>query len=173
MTARTILLRLYPWIGKAVHSRWRVRRGVYQQEAQDILLAFTRVNGHVPNTLALRLQGFLGRLHGEWFPKDWRPHPTYTEVVGDFLWWLDLAESWGTTPTKRAAPKPRSKRRREPLAEQPPRLLHMLSLPKGVTQREFITTWRRFLKANHPDLNPDQTTEERARFKDAVSLWRR
>jgi DnaJ-class molecular chaperone len=49
----------------------------------------------------------------------------------------------------------------------------MLSLPKGVTQREFITTWRRFLKANHPDLNPDQTTEERARFKDAVSLWRR
>jgi len=98
MTARTILLRLYPWIGKAVHSRWRVRRGVYQQEAQDILLAFTRVNGHVPNTLALRLQGFLARLHGEWFPKDWRPHPTYTEVVGDFLWWLDLAESWARPP---------------------------------------------------------------------------
>jgi hypothetical protein len=172
---RSILTQLYPWIGKAVHTRWRVRRAFYQQEAQDILLAFGHVNGHVPNALALRLQGFLGRLHGEWFPPDWRPNPTYAEIVRDFHWWLNLAECWGTARTTRKTKgaKPRATRRREPLAEQPVRLLRLLKLPRECTQREFLSKWRGFLKENHPDLNPDQTADERRQFKEAVALWRR
>ena len=167
-----MLTRLYPWIGKVVHSRWRVKRAVYQQEAQELLMAFARVNGHVPSGLALRLEGFLARLHGEWFPIDWRPHPTYAEVVRDFRWWLELAEGWSEPPTRTRKPK-QPRPRHEPLAEQPIRLLRMLSLPRDVTHREFLVTWRRFLKDNHPDLNPDQTADERERFKEAVSLWRR
>ncbi|HXF55521.1 MAG TPA: hypothetical protein VNK52_15510 [Hyphomicrobiaceae bacterium] len=174
-SARSVLGRLYPWIGKAVHARWRVRRSVYQQEAQDLLMAFGRVNGHVPQALALRLHGFLARLHGEWFPPDWRPDPTYAEILRDFHWWLDLAESWRDTRSERArkAATPRAKRRREPLAEQPARLLRLLALPAGCTQREFLAKWRRFLKENHPDLNPGQTAEERRRFQEAVALWQR
>ena len=173
--AHTVLTQLYPWIGKAVHTRWRVKRGFYQQEAQDILLAFGRTNGHVPSALGLRLQGFLGRLHGEWFPPDWRPNPTYAEIMRDFDWWLGVAECWGDARTTRKPKKaaPRAKRRREPLAEQPVRLLRLLALPKECTQREFLGAWRRFLKANHPDLNPDQTADERRRFKEAVALWQR
>jgi hypothetical protein len=173
--ARSVLTQIYPWIGKAVHSRWRVRRAVYQQEAQNILLAFGHVNGHVPSALALRLQGFLGRLHGEWFPPDWRPNPTYAEIMRDFHWWLNLAECWGNARTTRKpkGARPRARRRREPLAEQPVRLLRLLALPKECTQREFLTKWRGFLKANHPDLNPDQTADERRRFKEAVALWQR
>jgi hypothetical protein len=173
--AGNVLTQLYPWIGKAVHTRWRVRRAFYQQEAQDILLALGRTNGHVPSVLAVRLQGFLGRLHREWFPPDWRPNPTYAEIVRDFDWWLNLATCWGTARTTRKpkGTKARTARRREPLAEQPVRLLRLLLLPKECTQREFLTKWRGFLKANHPDLNPDQTAEERRHFKDAVALWRR
>jgi hypothetical protein len=59
------------------------------------------------------------------------------------------------------------------MAEQPPTLLRILALPANCTRTRFLTTWRRFLKANHPDLNPDQTPEERRRFKEAVALWRR
>jgi hypothetical protein len=170
-----ILAQLYPWIGKAVHSRWRVRRAVYQEEAQNLLLAFGRANGHVPSALALRLQGFLGRLHREWFPPDWRPNPTYAEVVGDFDWWLGVAECWGDAPAARKPKKApaRGKRRREPLAEQPARLLRLLSLAPDCTQREFLAAWRRFLKANHPDLNPGQNADERRQFQEAVALWRR
>ena len=36
-----------------------------------------------------------------------------------------------------------------------------------------MTAWRAFLKRNHPDLNPDQTPEERRLFAEAVGLWRR
>jgi len=174
-TARALLLQLYPWIGKAVHTRWRMRRAFYQQEAQSILLSFGHTNGHVPSALALRLQGFLGRLHGEWFPPDWRPHPTYAEIVRDFRWWLDLAESWGDARVTRAPKRKKAppKRRHEPLAEQPVRLLRLLKLPKECTQREFLAKWRGFLKANHPDLNPDQSADERRQFKEAVALWRR
>jgi hypothetical protein len=175
-TARTLLSELYPWIGKAVHTRWRVRRAFYQQEAQNLLLALARTNGHVPNALALRLQGFLGRLHGEWFPPDWRPNPTYAEVMRDFRWWLNLADSWSEPRTKARAAKrakPRQKGRREPLAKQPARLLRLLALPADCTQREFLAKWRRFLKANHPDLNPHQSADERRRFKEAVALWQR
>ena len=174
--ARLVLIRLYPWIGKAVHSRWRVRRTVYQQEAQAILMAFTSVNGHTPHALSLRLQGFLGRLHGEWFPADWRPNPTYAEVMHDFDWWLRVAEGWGDPRTARGRARPGKRkggRRREPLAKQPARLLHLLRLEEGCTQREFLTKWRHFLKANHPDLNPHQTPDERRRFQEAVALWQR
>lgn len=175
--ARSVLGRLYPWIGKAVHSKWRVRRAVYQQEAQSILLAFGHVNGHVPHALALRLHNFLARLHGEWFPPDWRPNPNYAEVVRDFHWWLELAECWGEAraprPKKAARAKSGTRGRREPLAKQPPRLLKLLSLPAGCTQREFLVKWRRFLKANHPDLNPGQSADERRRFQEAVALWQR
>jgi hypothetical protein len=174
-TARTVLTQLYPWIGKAVHSRWRIRRAVYQQEAQSILLAFGRVNGHAPNALSLRLQGFLGQLHTEWFPADWRPSPTYAEVLRDFDWWLRMAEGWGEAPARRTrgTTKGRATRRREPLARQPARLLRLLKLKEGCTQREFLTRWRGFLKANHPDLNPHQSADERRRFKEAVALWQR
>ena len=175
--ARSVLIRLYPWIGKAVHSKWRVRRAVYQQEAQSILLAFGHVNGHVPHALSLRIQGFLARLYGEWFPPDWRPNPTYAEIVRDFAWWLDMAEGWGEVrparAKKTAKAKSGGKRRREPLADQPARLLKLLSLPSGCTQREFLAKWRRFLKANHPDLNPGQSADERRRFQEAVALWQR
>lgn len=172
--ARLLLAQLYPWIGKVVHTRWRMRRAFYQQEAESILLAFGQTNGHTPSTLALRLQGFLGRLHGEWFPPDWRPEPTYAEIMRDLRWWLDLAESWSETRARTPRRKqPVRKGRREPLARQPARLLRLLALPPGCTQREFLAKWRGFLKANHPDLNPHQTADERRRFKEAVALWQR
>jgi curved DNA-binding protein CbpA len=49
----------------------------------------------------------------------------------------------------------------------------MLSLPRNSTRTQFLTAWRRFLKENHPDLNPGQSAEERLRFAEALSLWRR
>ena len=81
-----------------------------------------------------------------------------------------MAERW-------SAPPPRAKRaKRKPAGKpsgQPKRLLRLLGLPPETTHVEFTAAWRRFLKRNHPDLNPDQTPEERRRFADAVSLWRR
>ncbi len=166
-TARAFLRRVYPWIGKAVHPRWTVRRSYYQTEMDAILLALGESRGRLAPELQLRLEGFLGRLHREWFPPTWRSDPTYAEIVADFRWWLGVAERWG-------APAPRPVReRREPLAEQPGRLLSLLGLPPKCTAGRFATAWRRFLKRNHPDLNPDQTPEERRRFAEAVALWRR
>ena len=49
----------------------------------------------------------------------------------------------------------------------------MLRLPQNVSRTKFLVAWRRFLKENHPDLNPDQSAEERRRFAEAVALWRR
>jgi len=49
----------------------------------------------------------------------------------------------------------------------------MLGLPAECTETQFMSTWRSFLKRNHPDLNPDQTPDERRRFAEAVGLWRR
>jgi DnaJ-class molecular chaperone len=49
----------------------------------------------------------------------------------------------------------------------------MLRLPADCSQERFVTAWRRFLKAHHPDHNPDQSPEERRRFAEAVALWRR
>jgi len=147
-SARALLQRLRPWLSKAVHVRWTLHRSFYQKEADALLLALSRYQGRMPHDLALRLEGFLGRLHREWFPPTWRKNPTYAEVVRDFRWWLDIAR-------------------------QPEKLLRMLRLPQNVTRTKFLVAWRRFLKENHPDLNPGQTAEERRRFAEAVALWRR
>jgi hypothetical protein len=168
-TAESLLYRLYPWIAKVVHVRWRVRRSIHQEQAQDLLRTLRRCNGRVSGDLAVHLEGFLARLHREWFPDTWRPRPTYAEVVADFEWWLDVAERW--SEPRRPARAPR--RPAEPMAEQPPTLLRILALPANCTRTRFLTTWRRFLKAKHPDLNPVQSPEERRRFKEAVALWRR
>jgi len=168
-TAESLLHRVYPWIGKVVHTRWRVRRTTYQEEAQALMMRLRQCNGQVPPDVALRLEGFLGRLHREWFPQSWRPKPTYSEVVADFRWWLGMAERWHEPPPKRQ-PRQRST---EPRAKQPASLLKILALPANCTQKRFLETWRRFLKANHPDLHPDQTADERRQFKEAVAQWNR
>jgi hypothetical protein len=169
-TARAFLQRLHPWIGKAVHARWTLRRSYYQSEMDALLMALAAVRGRIPPALGLRIEGFLGRLYREWFPRTWRREPTYAEVLADFRWWLGMAERW-TEPAPKAPRRPR--RPREPLAQQPSRLLRLLALPVHCTEAQFLSAWRRFLKSNHPDLNPDQSPEERRRFAEAVALWRR
>jgi hypothetical protein len=169
--ARSLLRRLHPWLGRAVHVRWRQHRSFYQRESESLLLELERYAGPVPRDLALRLEGFLGKLHKEWFPHTWRRNPTYAEVVRDLRWWLQMAEQWSEPRNgKRArAPKVPVGQR----AKQPAPLLKMLRLPADCSKERFVTAWRRFVKANHPDHNPDQTPEERRRFAEAVALWRR
>jgi len=169
-TASAFLRRLHPWLGKAVHTNWRHRRAFYQSEADALLIALAGRRGAVPPELSLRLEGFLGKLYREWFPKTWRRNPTYAEVLSDFRWWLAMAERWSQPPVKPARAR---RAATEPRANQPKRLLRILGLGPDVSERRFVTVWRRFLKANHPDLNPDQTPEERRRFAEAVALWRR
>ena len=153
-----------------MHGRWTLRRSFYQTEVNALLTALRGHKGRMPPELGLRVQGLLGRLYREWFPRTWRREPTYAEILTDFRWWLGVAERW-------SAPPPRPKRGRraklEPRADQPARLLRLLSLPAECTASQFMTAWRRFLKRNHPDLNPDQTPEERRLFAEAVGLWRR
>jgi len=168
-TARALLRRLHPWIGKAVHVRWTVRRSFYQSEVDALLTALGGERGRMSPALSLRVQGLLGRLYREWFPRTWRRDPTYAEILADFRWWLGVAERWSEPPVKRA----RVRRIVEPIADQPRRLLRLLGLPGECTETQFMSAWRRFLKRNHPDLNPDQTPEERRRFAEAVGLWRR
>ncbi|HJQ82609.1 MAG TPA: hypothetical protein VKA21_00930 [Candidatus Binatia bacterium] len=168
-TARAFLRRLHPWIGKAVHGRWSIRRAVYQREIDTILLALAAERGRMPPELSLRLQGMLGRLHREWFPRTWRRDPTYAEILEDFRWWLGVAERWSEPPPK----APQRRGRAEPLADQPKRLLRLLGLPRECTESQFMSAWRGFLKRNHPDVNPDQSPEERRLFAEAVGLWRR
>jgi len=171
--ARALLRRLHPWIGKAVHKTWSRRRGFYQEESEALLFALTGVEGRIPTTLALRLEVFLGRLYREWFPQTWRREPTYAEVLADFRWWLQLAEGWGAERprgTRARAPRPA---KRGPLARQPEKLLKLLSLPPDCTKDRFLAAWRRYVKRHHPDLNPNQSPEERRRFAEAVALWRR
>jgi len=173
-TARALLRRLHPWLGRAVHVRWQRQRSFYQRESEALLLELTRYSGPVPRDLALRLEGFLGRLHKEWFPPTWRANPTYAEVVRDLRWWLDMAEQWSTPRNGKKPARPRSPR--VPLgkrARQPASLLKLLRLPPICSQERFVTAWRRFVKAHHPDHNPDQSPEERRRFAEAVALWRR
>jgi len=83
-TARMLLKRLRPWIGKAVHGRWTVRRSFYQSEVDALLTALHGRHGRMPPELGLRVQGLLGRLYREWFPKSWRREPTYAEILADF-----------------------------------------------------------------------------------------
>lgn len=149
--------------------RWTLRRSFYQSELDAVLIALEAERGRVPSALGLRIQGLLARLYREWFPRNWRRDPTYAEILADFRWWLGVAERWSMPP-----PKPMRRRvRTEPLADQPKRLLRLLGLPKETTESEFLSAWRRFLKRNHPDLNPEQTPDERRRFAEAVGLWRR
>jgi hypothetical protein len=170
--ARSLLRRLHPWLGRAIHARWRHKRAFYQNESEALLHDLTRYSGAIPRELALRLEGYLGRLHKEWFPQTWRRNPTYAEVVRDLRWWLDMAEGWseprnGKRP-RRPASVPLGKR-----ARQPATLLKLLKLPPDCSQDRFVTVWRRFVKDHHPDHNPDQSPEERRRFAEAVALWRR
>ncbi len=169
--ARSLLRRLHPWLGRAIHARWQRKRSVYQRESEELLHDLTRYSGPMPRELALRLEGFLGRLHKEWFPSSWRKNPTYAEVVRDLRWWLDMAEGWSEP---RTAKRPRPAR--VPVAErarQPASLLKLLKLPPDCSQERFVRAWRRFLKDHHPDHNPHQSPEERRRFAEAVALWRR
>lgn len=167
-----VLRRLYPWLGRAVHVRWTRKRSLYQEEASALLVDLAQVDGRVPSKLAFRVQGFLGRLHKEWFPRTWQNRPTYAEVIADFVWWLGIAERWSRAPASRNGKK-KKPRSTEPVADQPPELLRKLSLPRNCSQKKFMTAWRRFLKQHHPDLNPEQTDEERRHFKEAVALWKR
>jgi len=174
--ASQLLRRLRPWVSKAVHIRWTVRRSFYQEEADALLLALSRYQGRMPPELALRLEGFLGKLHREWFPPTWsKTHPTYAEVARDFRWWLDIADRWSQPkPRSRArAATARAARPKEPPSRQPPQLLRILALSQSCTRSQFLRAWRKFLKENHPDLNPDQNPEERRRFAEAIALWRR
>ena len=169
--ARSLLRRLHPWLGRAVHVRWRRQRSFYQRESEALLHDLTRYSGPIPRELALRLEGFLGHLHREWFPHTWRKSPTYAEVVRDLRWWLDMAEGWSeartTTKRPRSTRVPPAQR-----ARQPASLLKLLKLPSDCSQQRFVAAWRRFVKANHPDHNPDQSAEERRRFAEAVALKR-
>jgi len=169
--ARSLLRRLHPWLGRAIHPRWQRHRSVYQRESEELLRDLTRYSGAMPRDLALRLEGFLGRLHKEWFPKSWRSTPTYAEVVRDLRWWLEMAEGWSEPRTaKRPRPKSVPVGQR---ARQPASLLKLLKLPPDCSQERFVRSWRRFLKDHHPDHNPDQSPAERRRFAEAVALWRR
>jgi hypothetical protein len=169
-TARAFLRRLHPWLGKAIHARWSIRRSVYQSELNALLVELASERGRVRPELGLRMQGMLGRLHREWFPKTWRRNPTYAEILADFRWWLGVAERWAEPPPAR----PRGRRRAAPPpVDQPKRLLRLLGLPPTCTKEQFVSAWRRFLKRTHPDLNPEQTPDERRRFAEAVGLWRR
>ena len=168
--ARAFLRRLHPWLSRVVHVRWTHRRSWYQSELDALLIALGTKHGRMSPELALRVQGFLGRLYREWFPRTWRAEPTYAEILNDFRWWFDLAERWSepqARPRRARAPKP------APLANQPKALLRLLALPHPCSAAAFTKAWRRFLKSNHPDLNPDQSPEERRRFAEAVALWRR
>jgi len=157
-----------------VHSRWQRHRSFYQHESAALLTALGRVHGKVPHDLALRLEGFLGHLHKEWFPSAWRKNPTYAEVVRDLRWWLKMAEGWSEPrPRGRAKASPKGRVPIGKRAKQPASLLKLLKLPADCTQERFLVAWRRFLKDNHPDHNPAQTPEERRRFAEAVALWRR
>ena len=153
-----------------MHVRWTLRRSFYQSEIDALLMALRAEHGRMPPELSLRLQGLLGRLYREWFPRTWRRNPTYAEIVADFRWWLGVAERWSEPPAKGAGAR---RAPTEPLADQPNRLLRLLGLPRDCTVSRFMSTWRAFLKRNHPDLNPDQTAEERRLFAEAVGLWRR
>src|SRR5258705_4415897 len=128
-TANAFLRRLHPWIGRAVHVRWTLRRSVYQSEVNAILLALTTERGAMKPEMRLRIEGLLGRLHREWFPSTWRRNPSYAEVLADFRWWLGVAERWSEPPPKRRAPR----RSVEPPADQPKRLIRILGLKSTCT----------------------------------------
>src|SRR4029450_11832324 len=153
--ASALLKRIRPWLSKAVHVRWTLHRSFYQREAESLLHALSTYQGRMPPDLALRLEGFRGGVDRE------------------SRGWLAIAQRWWHPPQRARRTSVRANRPPEPLSKQSPLLLSMLSLPRNCTRTPFLTAWRRFLKENHPDLNPGQSAEERRRFAEAVSLWRR
>ena len=169
-STRALLRRLHPWIGKAVHSRWQMRRSFYTDESEQLLLLLANHRGlTLSKDLQIRVQRYLRLLHREWFPNNWSDQPAYADVLHDFRWWLEVAERWNE-------PKPKPRRvtkRKTPVTDQPAPLLKRLGLPPDCTERRFMTAWRRFVKEHHPDRNPNQTDEERRRFAEAVALRRR
>jgi hypothetical protein len=169
-TARALLRRLHPWLGKAVHGKWHVRRGFYREESDRLLelLAAHRA-AYLSTDLQLQVEKYLRLLYREWFPDSWRKRPAFVDILQDFRWWLGVAERWNE-PAKKPQ---RVSRRKEPLSKQPEELLKRLGLPANCTAKRFVTTWRAFVKLNHPDLNPDQTPEEKRRFAEVVALRRR
>jgi hypothetical protein len=166
--ARAFLRRLHPWVRRAVHVRWTTGRTFYQGELDALLIALQGERGRLSPETRLRLEGFLAKLYREWFPRTWRRDPSYAEILADFRWWLGVAERWSEPPTRA-----KRSRRKEPLARQPAELCRMLGLPPDCTRGQFMASWRGFVKRHHPDLNPDQTAEERRRFAEAVALRRR
>ena len=62
-TASAFLRRLHPWLGRAVHTRWSLRRSFYQREMDALLMALQTHDGHLSPDLKLRLEGLLGRLY--------------------------------------------------------------------------------------------------------------
>jgi hypothetical protein len=167
-TARAFLRRLHPWIGKAVHGRWTVRRSFYQSEMDMLLMALAAEDGRMSPALSLRVQGLLARLHREWFPaRGAAIRPTRRSRR------FPLVAGRGRALVQPAAEATAHRRPAEPLADQPKRLLRLLGLPRECTASQFLAAWRRFLKRNHPDLNPEQTPDELRRFAEAVGLWRR
>src|SRR2546430_12825964 len=138
-TASAFLRRLHPWLGRAVHTRWSLRRSFYQREMDALLMALQTHDGHLSPDLKLRLEGPLGRLYREWFPRTWRKDPTYAEVIADFRWWLGVAERW-SEPMPRP---PRPRRVREPPAPPPQRSPPLLAPPLSLTRPRPAAPWRR------------------------------
>ena len=123
-TASAFLRRLHPWLGRAVHTRWSLRRSFYQREMDALLMALQTHDGHLSPDLKLRLEGLLGRLYREWFPRTWRKDPTYAEVIADFRWWLGVAERWSEPaprpPLAEMVPSPRSEHSKRTVPPLPP-----------------------------------------------------
>ena len=55
--ASQLLRRLRPWISRAVHVRWTVRRSFYQDEADALLMALARYQGRMPPDLVAPARG--------------------------------------------------------------------------------------------------------------------
>ena len=96
------------------------------------------------------------------------PIPLPPQILADAVEIASLPYLPAEYEIARPAPPPKpprgTRRRPEPLADQPKRLLRLLGLPLGCTQVQFTAAWRRFVKRHHPDVNPDQTPDERRRF---------
>ena len=48
-----------------------------------------------------------------------------------------------------------------------------LGVDRKASHEEISKAYRQLARKYHPDLNPEQSADERRRFKEAVALWRR
>src|SRR2546427_12045341 len=94
-TASAFLRRLHPWLGKAVHTRWNVRRTFYQREVDALLMALQAHDGRLSPELRVRLERFLGRPYPERVPATVPKNATHTEESADFRWALRRTQRWG------------------------------------------------------------------------------